>query len=72
MTTNTSLTMTFTLDNGKDFDINVSNARDGLAKTDTDAVMQAAIDGQVFQKDGHLVTGIKEAYTTTTEKNVLE
>lgn len=67
-----NLTMTFTLDNGNDYDVNVANARDGLTKTDTDAVMQSAIDGQVFAKDGHFATGIKEAYITTTTKDILE
>ena len=67
-----NLTMTFTLDNGNDYDVNVANARDGLTKSDTDAVMQDAIDGQVFSKDGHFATAIKEAYITTTTKDILE
>ena len=67
-----NLTMTYTLDNGDDYDVNVANAKDPLTKTEVDAVMQTAIDGQVFQKDGHFATAIKESYITTTTKEILE
>lgn len=67
-----NLTMTYTLDNGDDFDVNLANAKEGLTKTEVDAVMQDAIDAQAFIKDGHYPTAIKEAYVTTTSKEVLE
>lgn len=67
-----NVTLTFTLDNGDDYDISVANAKSDLNKTTTDAVMQDIIDAQAILKDGHMVTGIKEAYVTTTTKEILE
>lgn len=67
-----TLTLTFSLDNGDDYNINISNPKDDLTKTDTDAVMQTVIDTQAIVKDGHYATAIKEAYITTTTKTVVE
>lgn len=67
-----NLTMTFGLDNGDDYDINVANAKADLTKTKTDEVMQKLIDQNAVLKDGHSLASIKEAYITTTTKTVLE
>lgn len=67
-----NLTMTFQLNNGDDYDINVANAKADLTKTTVDAVMQKFIDQNAVLKDGHSLTSIKEAYITTTTKTVLE
>lgn len=67
-----TLTMTFGLNNGDDYDINVPNAKADLTKTTVDAVMQNLIDKNAILKDGNSLASIKEAYVTTTTKTVLE
>lgn len=67
-----NLTMTFGLDNGDDYDINVANAKSDLTKTTVNAVMQQLIDNNAVLKDGHSLASIKECYVTTTSKQILE
>lgn len=67
-----NLTMTFGLDNGDDYDINVPNAKADLNKTTVDAVMQGLIDKNAILKDGNSLASIKESYITTTTKTILE
>ena len=66
------LTMVFTLDNGDEYNISLSDPKDDLDKTTVDAVMQKIIDTTAVIKDGHSPSAIKECYITTTTKEILE
>lgn len=67
-----TLTLTFGLDNGDNYNISVIDPKSDLTKADTDAAMQTIIDTQAIVKDGHYTATIKEAYITTTTKTTLE
>ena len=66
------LTMVFSLDNGDEYNITLSDPKDELDKATVDTVMQKIIDTAAVMKDGHSPAAIKESYITTTTKNVLE
>ena len=67
-----TLTLTFSLDNGDNYNINVPEPKEDLTKSETDAAMQTIIDTRTIVKDGHYASYIKEAYITTTTKTVME
>lgn len=66
------LTMVFSLDNGDEYNITLSDPKDELTKTEVDTVMQKIIDTSAVIKDGHSPIAIKECYITTTTKDILE
>lgn len=66
------LTMVFSLDNGDEYNITLSDPKDELTKTEVDTVMQKIIDTSAVIKDGHSPSAIKECYITTTTKDILE
>ena len=66
------LTMVFSLDNGDEYNITLSDPKDELDKATVDTVMQKIIDTTAIIKDGHSPSVIKESYITTTTKEILE
>lgn len=66
------LTMVFSLDNGDEYNITLSDPKDELDKATVDTVMQKIIDTAAVIKDGHSPASIKESYITTTTKDILE
>lgn len=70
MTTN-KLTMVFDLADAKEYKMNLVDPKENLTKAEVDKVMQDIIDSNAILKDGVSVTGIKQAYITTTTQTVL-
>ena len=54
------------------FNLDLTDPKDALTKTEVDEAMQAMIDNNAVLKDGHGAASIKEAYITTTTQTVLD
>lgn len=59
-----TVTLVFTLEDGKDLNVTLSNAKDNLDSATITAVAEQIKDNNVLQKNGKAVVAFKQAYTT--------
>lgn len=66
-----TLIMRFTLDNGKTYDMRIPSPTDGVQSTAVREAMNEIITKKALLVNEAYATGIKTAYTNTTENTTL-